>query len=472
MVSTPRSWTERLLARRWLLAFVPINAATAGFGVILPLLILISLHGSWADVAVAATLFNAAVILMSVVWGHLSDRYPRRRLFLVVNYAGYAVLYVLLAHVGSLTALFVIYTVIGVIAPAGASASNLLILEKFTEEERANAFASFQEVSMIGSIVGLLVGYFWTLASDALLSLLYVFGALAVVSAIAIWFGIRESTRPLTTLTVARHPESLFSRIRVVTSFGIPIPFFPRRPALGPAPLARLRRWAREELHHELPLIVIASFLFNLSANLYNISYTPYLYTAGLTAASIFLVNVSNNFVQTLVFPFTGGLSTRAGPDKLVHRATYLRSVGYLATAGFTFMFFNHREAFGANLVVYSILGGAIAVYTTASSLILFRGLIGRDAGSLLGVNSAFGGAAAVLGAGLSGVLSLYGSYRLVFLVAGGLLLVSLPLWTAASVAYAKRRFGRTTVIVRPEAPTRPERPARPVEGSAAAKTP
>ena len=434
-------WTQRLLVRSWLLVFVPINAATAGFAVALPLLILIPLHGSWADVAVAATIFNAAVILMSIVWGHLSDRYPRRRLFLVVNYAGYAALYLLLAHVGSVTELYAIYAVIGVIAPAGASASNLLILEKFTEGERANAFASFQEMSMLGSIVGLLVGYFWTLGSDGLFSLLDVLAALALVSAVAIWFGIREADRKLTTAHVARHPESLISRIRIGTSFRIPIPFFPRRPSLAPSPIRRFRAWAREELHHELPLILVSSFLFNFSANIYNISYTPYLYSVRLTAASIFLVNLSNNVTQTLVFPFTGGLSNRLGPDKLVARATYLRSAGYLATAGYTFALLTEPGAFTANLAVYAVLGGAVAVYTTASSLMLFRGLRGRDAGSILGVNSALGGLAAVLGAAFSGILSVYGSYRLVFLVAGGSLLISVPLWTAASVAYSRRRL-------------------------------
>jgi MFS family permease len=463
-----RTWPSRLLAKPWLLGFVPINAATAGFGVVLPLLILIPLHGTWADVAVAATLFNTAVILMSVLWGHLSDRYPRRRLFLVINYAGYAGLYLLLTGVSSLTELYLIYTLIGVVAPAGASASNLLILEKFSEAERANAYASFQEMSMIGSVVGLLVGYFWTLASDTLLSLLYVLGALALVSAIAIWFGVREAERKLTTAHVARHPESLFSRLRVVTAFRIPIPFFPRRPRLGPRPIARFRAWARAELHHELPLILIASFLFNLSANLYNISYTPFLYSAGLVASSIFLVNLSNNFTQTLIFPITGGLSNRVGSDKLVQRATYLRSIGYLATAAFTFVVFSRPAAFEANLLVYALLGGAIAVYTTASSLMLFRGLRGQDAGSILGVNSALGGLAAVLGAGLSGVLSVFGSYRLVFLVAGGSLLVSLPLWTAASIAYARRRFGRTEETVVPAEPA----PARPREPATVAKTP
>ncbi len=472
MAVSLRTWPKRLLAEPWLLAFVPINAATAGFGVALPLLILIPLHGTWADVALAATMFNGAVILMSFVWGHLSDRYPRRRLFLVINYAGYAGLYLLLTHVHSIPTLFAIYTVIGIMAPAGASASNLLILEKFSERDRANAYASFQEMSMLGSIAGLLVGYFWTLANDALLTLLYLLGALALASAVAIWFGIREAPRTLTTAQVAGHPESLFSRIRVVIALRIPIPFFPHRPRLGRSPLRRFRAWAREELHHELPLIIAASFLFNLAANLYNISYTPYLYAVGLTAASIFLVNLSNNFTQTLLFPFTGSLSNRIGADKLVQRATYLRAVGYLATAGFTFAALARHAAFDANLLVYAVLGGAIAVYSTASALMLFRGLEGRDAGSILGVNSAFGGAAAVLGAALSGVLSVYGSYRLVFLVAGASLLVSLPLWTAASLAYNRRKFARPVLVVGPAlSDPAPDAP-RTAEPSSAAKTP
>ncbi|MCI4339146.1 MAG: MFS transporter [Thermoplasmata archaeon] len=440
MAISIRTWPSRLVARPWLLAFVPINAATAGFGVVLPLLILIPLHGSWADVALAATLFNASVILSSVAWGHLADRYRGRRAFLALNYGGYAVLYLALTHVTSLPLLDVIYTGIGLLAPAGANASSLLILEKFPETERATAFASFQEMSMIGSVGGLLIGYFWTVANDALLSLLYVLSALAAVSAVALWFGIREARRQLTGESVAKHPESLASRLHISASLRIAIPFFPKRPSLGRDSFRRLRSWMQEEMHHELPLVMAAMFLFNLASNLFNISYTPYLYSIGLGVAAIFLVNFSNNFAQILLFPVSGRLANRIGPDALVRWSSYVRSLGYLATAGFTFVVFLHGGAFPANVIAFGILGGAIAIYTTASSLMLFRGLEGRDAGGLLGVNSSLGGAAAVLGAVLSGVLAVFGSYRLVFLVAAGALLASVPLWTAAGVAYSRRR--------------------------------
>lgn len=320
---------------------------------------------------------------------------------------------------------------------------------------------------MIGSVLGLLLGYFWTVAGDALLSLVWVLAALAAASALAIWFGIREADRPATTRDVAKHADSLASRLRVSAALRIAIPFFPRRPRVVRGAIARFRLWVAEELHHELPLILVAGFLFNLSANLYNISYTPYLYSAGLTASAIFLVNGANNFAQTLVYPITGGLANRFGSDRVVRLSTYFRSLGYLATVGFTVVALSREATLDANLIVYALLGTAIAIYTTASSLLLFRGLERRDAGSLLGVNSALGGVAAVAGAGLSGLLSVLGSFRLVFLVAGLSLLASVPIWAAASVAYQKRR----SRAVGPGDPaTVPVAPERPRESAAAAK--
>jgi len=447
-----RTWPSRLVARPWLLAFVPINAATSGFGVALPLFILISLHGAWVDVAIAAALFNGAVILASIVWGYLSDRFPTRRKFLLINFAGFAVLYVVIGAFPSLPLLFVAYTAVGLIAPAGASASNLLILERFDESERPNAFASFQEMSILGAMAGLLVGFVWLLEAQPIGPLLFALAALAAVSVVAVWVGVRDAPGRLTTASVARHPESLMARIRPSAPSHIPIPFFPHHPRLRRGSIVRFRRWAREELHHELPLIFAAGFLFNLSANLFNISYTPYLYSLGLAGASIFLVNFANNLAQGASFPASGSLTSRQGADHLVQRATYVRSLGYLAVAGFTFVPLAVGSAFGANAVAFGVLGGGIAFYSTSSSIILFRALRGRDAGRLLGLNSALGGLAAVGGAVLSGVLAYVGSYRLTFLVSAGALLASLPLWTAAQVAYAKRRSGSAAPPPSPEA--------------------
>ncbi|HTW76135.1 MAG TPA: MFS transporter, partial [Thermoplasmata archaeon] len=124
MAAASTGWGSRLLTRPWLAAFVPINAATSGFGVALPLLILVTLHRSWTEVAVAASFFNTAVIVASVFWGYVSDHYRSRRNLLLLNYAGFAVLYVALAESTSLPTLYLLYVLVGVLSPAGASASN------------------------------------------------------------------------------------------------------------------------------------------------------------------------------------------------------------------------------------------------------------------------------------------------------------------------------------------------------------
>jgi MFS family permease len=433
-----RTWPKRLLARPWLLAFVPINAATSGFGVALPLLILVTLHDSWAEVAIAASLFNAAVIVASIFWGWVSDHYPSRRNLLLLNYVGFAALYAALAQVTNVGELYLLYVAVGVLSPAGTSASNLLILEQFDAAERPNGYASLQEMSILGSLGGLLAGYFWLEAGLPFGPLLDLLAALALASAVAVALRIRDSGRPMRVLSVARHLESLTSRIVHSASLRLSVPFFPKRPRVDRSSPSRFRRWLREEVHHELPLIFAAMFLFNLSSNLFNISYTPYLYSIGISAASIFLVNFVNNSAQAFAYPASGPLSSRGGPDRLVQRSTYVRSLGYLAVAGFTFVPLLTGFAFAANAIAYGLLGAAIALYSTGSSVILFRSLERRDAGSLLGLNSALGGLAAVAGAGLSGLLAVTGSFRLTFLVAGGALLVSLPLWTAVNVAYLK----------------------------------
>jgi MFS family permease len=449
------TFPTRLVARPWLLAFVPVNAATSAFGVALPLLILITYGGAWVDVALAATLFNAAVILSSIGWGYLSDRYPSRRRLLLLNFVGFGGLFLLLARTTSLELLYVFYTLVGVLAPAGGNASNLLILEQFTERERATAYASFQEMSIIGSLGGLLLGYFWLTGREPLPPLLYVLGVLSIVSAVAVWVGVRDAARPASHADVARHPESLVARLRHSLPFHLALPFFPHHPRVSRQGWIRFRRWVKEEMHHELPLILGATLLFNLSSNLFNISYTPYLYSVGVGAAAIFLVNFANNFAQSFSFPASGNLSGRLGPDRLVVRSTYLRAVGYLAVAGFTFAPVFGRGAFGLNVVAFGLLGAAIAFYSTSSSMILFRALPGRDAGRILGLNSALGGLAAVGGAALSGVLSVFGSYRLTFLVSAGALLASLPLWAAAYVAYQRRT--KSSAVAERNLPPLPE---------------
>jgi MFS family permease len=414
---------RRFLARPWLLAFVPVSAATSGFGVALPLLILIPLHGAWTDVALAAALYNGAAILASIAWGRVADRFAVRRTLLLLTYGGFGVAYLALANVHSIPALLVLYTFTGLVAPAGGNAASLLLLERFGNGERPLAIASYNWMNILGAIAGLLAGYGWLAAGYPLSPLLYVLAALVFASFAWVWIGVRDLPR-------SRGPGPLHTPM--IQRFHIP--------ELSLAAWGRLRQWAGGGSHRALAWVLAATFLFNLTANLYNISYTPYLYSVGVGAAAIFLVNLSNSLAQGLVYPFSGTWTNREGAGRVVRRSTGLRAGGYLATAALTLVPLTAAAAFFSNAWIYAVLGAAVAFYATSSSVLTYQALERHEAGLMLGLAGALGGIAAIAGAALSGLFSVYGSYRLAFLVSGVGLLLSVPLWNWATAAVDRTR--------------------------------
>ena len=427
-------WTRRLVAAPWLLVFVPASAASSAFGVALPLLILFTLHAGVVEVALATTLYNSALIPAAFLWGIVCDRLQWRAPLVLLNYAGFSVVFLVLALNLSLPTLLLAYAAYGLVAPSSAAASNLLILERFPPQDRPTAYASFQELSTLGGVAGILVGFTWVILHpepSALPGLLYLTLGLALASALGVLLFVHDPPRRLSRQAILRHPESLVTRL--IGS----IPFFPRR--LGPGFWARASRWLRQEATHEIPLILVAVFLFNTASNLFNTSYVPYLQAIGLTSAAIFLVNLSNNGAQVLIYPFSGPACQRDGGERAVIGATGVRAIGYAATgllAILPLVWFSGGAALGANLVIFGVLGGAVALYGTASSLLLFRSMQRQRAGGLLGFNSALGGLAAVLGAAASGVVSVHFGFATTFLLSLGVMAISVPVWVAARRAW------------------------------------
>jgi MFS family permease len=424
----------------WFYVFVPVSAASAGFSVLLPLLILIPLHGNILEVALAQSLYNSALIPAAVIWGVVADRSRRRAPLLLVNYTSFAVAFALLALVPNISALLVIYTLYGFVAPSGAAAASLIILERFPPGHRARAFTTYSELTVIGSILGLLAGFLWVsslVAHASLEAFLYVTTILSGASALGSFLWIRDPPQRETRAALTRTPLGLASRLRNG------IPFFLLVPHTR-SWFRRAGRWLVQEATHEVPLILTAGFLFNLATNLFNTSYIPYLRAFGLGAASIFLVNLANNLGQAGMLPFSARACQGPGMDRSVVRATWGRALGYAAVLAFAALpilaSVGHANFLGSNVVAYAVLGAAAALYGTASSLLLFRSLEGRTAGSLIGANSALGGLAAVLGSAASGVVSYRLGFSWTFGISALVMASSIPLWRRASRAYQERR--------------------------------
>jgi MFS family permease len=429
-----------ILAKPWLMLFLPVNAALAGFTVILPVLILFTYHADIIAVSLAMTLYSLLLIPGAIIWGHICDSTGSRVSLLLFNYLGITAIFLSMTFVRGLNELLIFYAIFGLIAPAGAAPSNLLIMERFSPSDRPAAYASFSEVSMVGSVVGILVGLLWvTTYSDNLLGFLYLTSIMAVISAGMLLVMLPEGKERFTRTTIVHQPESLISRLH------IRYPFFlhPHVPSKGG--MERFRKWLREEATHEVPLILAAGFLFNFSTNMFNTSYVPYLEVMGLGASGIFIVNLANNGCQMFCLPITARASEGAGAERTVVVATWGRVAGYMGVMVMSLFplatIWSHGEILGSNLAMYGLLGVAVAFYGTASSLLLFRSLEGRSKGTYIGFNSALGGLAAVVGSAFSGLVTYKLGYTPTFAVSMILMACAVPIWVMAGRAMRRKHL-------------------------------
>ena len=431
-----------ILARPWLTVFLPINAALSGFSVILPVLILFAYGGTVVAVALAITLYNIMVIPGAFFWGRVCDVMSRRRPLLALNYAAVGVIFLLSGLIHSLDALLVLYAIFGWFAPSGAAASNLMIMERFDLHERPTAYTSFTEMGVIGGTLGILAGLFWvTQYPGNLPSFLYLVSLLAFVSLSMLFVLVPERKVRLERSAIAHHHESLDSRLRTLYPFflGLPTRRF----------WDRTYHWLRKEATHDVPLILAASFLFNFAANLFNTSYTPFLEVLGLGAAGVFMVNLANNAAQAFSLPFSARTSEGELAERSVVTASWMRASGYAGVFVFAALLplgllksSGHDPLFlPFNVVFYGLLGVAVAFYTTSSSLLLFRSLERRSAGSYLGMNSALGGLAAILGSGLSGVITSDIGFSATFGISVVAMVLAVPVWLLSARAFRARHL-------------------------------
>ncbi len=169
----------------WVWTALPLNAGVQGFLTMVPLYILF-LGGNVVQVALDTTLYNAVLIPSSILWGRLTDRWARRRLFFVITGAGCTVIFVAMFLLPNLTDLGLLYGALGFVVSANAVATNLLVMETSEKKNWISSYSNLSLVANLGSILGVAVGFVW--ASDLPLGAYLVFCAATTAVCTALSF--------------------------------------------------------------------------------------------------------------------------------------------------------------------------------------------------------------------------------------------------------------------------------------------
>ena len=381
----------------WFWTVLPINASLGGLLVVMPLIIL-ALGGSVVSVGIAYTLYHLGGILGSIFWGYVIDQYHMRKLILTVSYLGTALLILSFFFTTNLFLLTLLFGLMSFFIVAHLPVNSMLLMESNPRESWSGLYSRMRTLTHVGFTVGIAPGIFWASFFDLEYYFLLLF-AFAVLSVVLGQILVREPSIVLERKAIAHAEESLVHRLHHVT-FSIST-FFPKVPRI--TEFRRFLRLTKSSLTHRLPLLYAMVFFSLLGGSIFITSYIPFLSKEGVSYANVFIIIFIMEVVGTVVLPFVGRYSKKKGDESATQLALNTRLVSMILASILALSVF---AVFEQSLLILALFSASFAIFYASSSSQLFKSLPDGKQGELLGVYSAVGGLACLMGSFASGYLS------------------------------------------------------------------
>ena len=143
----------------WIIGFLFHEMAFGLLSVFLPLYITGSLGGSLIDIGIMAALANFVAVPFSFFWGYLCDKTRRYRIYILLSFSAMTVLLFLFSLTNIVVMLIAVYSVIAVFHVAHEAPKNVLISESYSQNEWKKGFASYEALTELGWLSGLILGF-------------------------------------------------------------------------------------------------------------------------------------------------------------------------------------------------------------------------------------------------------------------------------------------------------------------------
>jgi MFS family permease len=294
----------------WFIGFLFHEVAFGLLSIFLPLYVVGSLGGSLTDVGVMVAVANFAAVPFSFFWGYLCDRTRRYRLFILVSFSGMSLLFYLFSLTHVVWVLVVLYGLIAVFHVAHEVPKNVLIAEYYSREDWGRSFASYEALTEVGWLAGLVLGFVFSGVGLGSVWFILFVCLLNLVAFVFSFFLIRD-------------PLFIFER-RLVAIERV-FDFAHRGFAVASRMFDGVR--VREGLKGEsVFLFCLGLLLFSFSTSML---FTPlpvfFSGTLGLTQSVVFAVFIFNTLGSTMGYVLAGGRAEVLDERGVARRANLVR---------------------------------------------------------------------------------------------------------------------------------------------------
>lgn len=401
---------------KWYYCYLPNGIANGATSLLIPLFAK-DLGASVGQVGLIAAVSSIASIPAFMLWGHLSDRMRKRKLFILIGFLGMALTLMLMGLCTSVGEYYIANMLFGFLVAASAPVATVLMIETASKEQWAKRIAAFSQIGGVGWVSGLVLGAIWLQIDFSELSLngemrgLFMIGAaLALLSGIVAWRMIKEPTERLERREVHIHDHHFitverlrYMPMRMVHVFGL------------------RGRKDKEGKGFSRPLYayLICIFLLFSGFTAFYAFFPIFLVDeVGMQSSEIFIVYIASQATSVAFYAKVGRWVKEKGSKRTQLIASGARSILFPSFLAVTVFNIDPLLALVAILILHSLVGLCWAMINVSGSMIV-TGLAPPEIhGEVFGAYNAVQGFGAIAGPIAGGLVCQFMGYTAGFLTA------------------------------------------------------
>ena len=412
MITMPLDETsqESFSHNTWYLGYLTSNISGGLTTPLIPLFITVYLGLNVFYVGITSAIASAASVPALIMWGLLSDRYRRRKIFILIGFFGGFISLLPMIYVRNVIDYIAVLVAFQVVVMACVPVSTMILIENTTEDRWSSVMGRFNFIASIGTVLGLAGGiafiYYFADIGGRIFLYVYVIAAFVyLVSAIIISIAIPEPKKKLERRRLANlHSTRIMERVRffptnVIHFFGL--------------------NEGKNRIDRKLKTYLFFTFFLMFSFQMFFVPYPVFVITKlNASTIEIYILYIMNSALGTITFQLTGRVSTRMGLRKMLGTVLMVRIAVFGMTAGIAYIMSPDTTWLIVAILIYGLIGSLwsfIAIAETASVSVMS---MKNTRGKAIGYYNSLNGAGQIFGGLLSGAVSLYLGYSMDFLIA------------------------------------------------------
>ncbi len=387
-------------------------------------------------VGLVSAISSLAAVPALVMWGNLSDRIKRRKIFIVIGFMGSFLSLLLVLFVHDMPSYISMLIMFQILAMASVPVSTLLILENSEQSAWPKIMGKFNSYSAIGTVIGLGVGVliltFFSGVGKMLIPYLYV---------IAAWFYL---IAVVISIIALKEPKEEIKRGKIGYLFALHaierVRYFPTHMIHIPSKENKIK------IPDHLRLYLFTTLILMMGFQLFFIPY-PVFVIKKMSASEndIYIMYLLNSLFSAATFIPAGKYINYIGSNRMLSISTAIRVILFLSMGILSFFVFDTVGYLLFFILMYGVFGGIWSFIGLSEITSISNMATPLIRGKVIGYYNSLNGVGQIIGAALSGFIAYDISYSFDFILSAIIVLAGLMIIIYAKppdIQYSRKTIG------------------------------